>query len=224
MSKKKTTHIKDPKKVAAGKARAAKSLRIGGRFTSNEFFNDVKKQAEQAGVKDVLTFYKQNENEYQALYSTWMQSAEYFDYTFINILKDYTGTIIINGREVTAGTAIQKILKFNQFLKNNHSVVSWSIKPYLKLSGGLKFDLPTDEQMEENGEDIEDFLEGKGFRIIISEKKGRKQKKEYKLASRKGKYKKVEIVKNETKAKPKTKAKEKNKKASPKTSPGRKKR
>lgn len=182
---------KDPKKVAAGKARAAKSLRIGGRFTSNEFFNDVKEQAESAGVKDVFKFFEQNENEYAQLYNTWMQAAEYFDYTFLNLIKDYSGTIIVNGRENTNGTALQKLLKFNQYLKNNHSVVSWSLKPYLKLSGGLKFDLPTDEQMDENGNDIEEFLEGEGIRIIISEKKG-KAKPKTKLASRKGKYKKIQ--------------------------------
>lgn len=182
---------KDPKKVAAGKARAAKSLRIGGRFTSNEFFNDVQEQAKSAGVKDVFKFFEQNENEYAQLYNTWMQAAEYFDYTFLNLIKDYSGTIIINGRENTNGTALQKLLKFNQYLKNNHSVVSWSLKPYLKLSGGLKFDLPTDEQMDENGNDIEEFLEGEEIRIIISEKKG-KAKPQTKLASRKGKYKKIQ--------------------------------
>lgn len=192
MAKKKEIRVKDPKKVAAGKARAAKSLRIDGRFTSNEFFHDVEQQAKSAGVKDVFLFFKQNENEYKELYSTWMQATEYFDYTFLNLIKNYTGQIIINGRENTVGTALQKLLKFNQYLKNNHNVVSWSIMPYLKLSGGLKFTLPADIDMDEETdlESLEDFLSMENIKIIVSEKKGKN--KQQKIASRKGKYKKIE--------------------------------
>ena len=185
---------KDPKKVAAGKARAAKSLRIGGRFTSNEFFNDVKEQAEAAGVKDVFNFFYQNENEYAQLYNSWMQAAEYFDYTFLNLIKDYTGQITVNDRVNTNGTALQKLLRFNQYLKNNWSVVAWSIMPFIKLSGQLKFTLPSDEEMDEHEEleSLEDFLHSDHYiKIIISEKKG-KAKPQTKLASRKGKYKKIQ--------------------------------
>ena len=94
-----TEHIKDPKKVLAGKARAAKSLRIGGKFTSNKFFKEIKEQAEQAGVKNVFDYFRQNESEYSALYDKWLQATEYYDYTFINFIKDYTGTIYFNGRK-----------------------------------------------------------------------------------------------------------------------------
>lgn len=192
----KPVKIKDPKKVAAGKARAAKSLRIGGRFTSNKFFEDVKEQAEEAGVKNVFKFFEQNENEFISLYSEWMQSAEYFDYTFLNLLKNYTGKIFVNDRENTNGTALQKLLKFNQYLKNNHDVVSWSIMPYIKLSGQLKFNLPTDEEMDDyDSEGLEDILENYGMKIIISEKKGKNQNKT-KLVSRKGKFKKIEDAAN----------------------------
>lgn len=193
-SKKKITqHIKDPKKVKAGKARAAKSLRIGGRFTSNEFFHDVEKQAKEAGVKDVFKFFEQNENEYAQLYSTWMQATEFFDYTFLNLIKNYSGHIIVNDRPNTNGTALQKLLKFNQYLKNVWQVVAWSIMPFIKLAGGLKFTLPVDSEMEEyEGKDLEmfeNFLSLHHIKIIISEKKGKV--KETKLASRKGKYKKI---------------------------------
>lgn len=193
---KKAAHIKDPKKVAAGKARAAKSLRIGGKFTSNKFFEEIKQQAKEAGAKDVFKYFQQNENEYTTLYDNWLQAAEYFDYTFINLIKDYKGKIYVNGRENSNGTALAKILKFNQYMKNNHSVISWSIMPYIKLSGAIKFNLPTDEELDQNetAEDVEDFLSIEDIKIIISEKKG-KSKKEYKIGSRKGKYKKIEIKK-----------------------------
>lgn len=193
---KKAAHIKDPKKVAAGKARAAKSLRIGGKFTSNKFFEEIKQQAKEAGAKDVFKYFQQNENEYTTLYDNWLQAAEYFDYTFINLIKDYKGKIYVNGRENSNGTALAKILKFNQYMKNNHSVISWSIMPYIKLSGAIKFNLPTDEELDgnETAEDVEDFLSIEDIKIIISEKKG-KSKKEYKIGSRKGKYKKIEIKK-----------------------------
>lgn len=181
---------KDPKKVKAGKARASKSLRIGGRFTSNKFFEDVEKQAKEAGAKDVFKFFEQNENEFIQLYDTWMQASEYYDYTFLNLIKDYSGTITINGRHNTNGTALQKLLKFNQYLKNNHSVVAWSIMPFLKLTGQLKFTLPADQEMDEyeDLESLEEFLLDHYIKIIVSEKKG---KKETKLASRKGKFKKL---------------------------------
>jgi len=198
--KKQVTPVKqkDPKKVAAGKARAAKSLRINGRFTSNQFFEDVKEQAKEAGAKDVFKFFEQNENEFIRLYDNWMLAAEYFDYTFLNLVKGYTGKIFVNGKENAVGTALQKLLKFNQYLKNNWNVVSWSIMPYLKLSGQLKFTLPSDEEMDEHDdlETLEDFLESEhNIKIIVSEKKGKK-KPQTKLASRKGKYKKIKDAGN----------------------------
>lgn len=199
----KVQRAKDPKKIAAGKVRAAKSLRIKGRFTSNEFFNDVKEQAQAAGVKDVFKFFEQNENEYAQLYNSWMQAAEYFDYTFLNLIKNYTGQITINDRVNTNGTALQKLLKFNQYLKNNWSVVAWSIMPFIKLSGQLKFTLPSDKEMDEYEylENLEDFLhDNHSIKIIISEKKGRAKLKT-KLASRKGKYKKIQDAGNK-KARP----------------------
>jgi len=190
---KKTGHIKDPKKVAAGKARAAKSLRIGGKFTSNKFFEDIKRQADEAGVKDVFKFFEQNENEYIALYGNWMQAAEYPDYTFINFVKDYDSKLIVNDRENTNGTALQKLLMFNQYLKINHSVVAWFIQPFIKLAGGLKFTLPNNTTLDEyeDLESLEDYLISEHYiRIVVSEKP------KTKLASRKGKYKKIKDAGN----------------------------
>lgn len=217
MAKKPTTKIKDPKKVAAGKARAKKALRIGGRFTSNKFFEDISEQAKDAGVKDVFRFFEQNEKYFSKLYSSWMQGTEYFDYTFLNLLKNYQGEVYVYSQEDesdlrknTVGTALQKSLSFNQYLKNNHNVVAWSIMPFLKLSGKLKFGIPKDERMDEESdgdlESLEDFLSMYHIKIIVSEKKGRKIPKSYKLASRKGRYKKIETTKNAGKAKKPDKA------------------
>jgi len=206
-SKKKIQKPKNPKKVAAGEARAKKALRINGRFTSNEFYQDVKQQAEQAGVKDVFSFFNQHEKEFSDLYSTWMQASEYFDYAFLNIVKEYSSTIFVNERQNTNGTALQKLLSFNQYLKNNHNVVAWSIMSYIRIAGGLKFTLPSDVDMDKYSdlESLEDYLASEhNIKIIVSEKKAGPSTR---LASRKGRFKKVENVgKNKTtKAAPKRK-------------------
>ena len=187
-------HIKDAKKVKAGKARAAKSLRISGRFTSNKFFAEIEQQAKQAGVKDTFAFFRQNENEYTSLYDSWIQASEYFDYAFMNVVKDYTGIIYCNDRKNLPATALYKILNFNQYLKNNHDVVSWNIMPFIKLAGAIKFSIPADREMEDMDlEGLEDFLIDEPYfiKIIVSEKKKGKDTKTY-IRKSKGKYKRIE--------------------------------
>lgn len=170
-------HIKNPKKVAAGKARAAKSLRVNGKFTGNEFFAKVEKDAQSAGQKDVFTFFLQNEKQYTALYDTPLESAEVYDYQFMNNLLNYTGNVIMNGRDNKNLYSLKKVMVFNQFLKNSMNVAAWSIKPFIKLSGELSFELPDIEQLEGmDTEELEDFLLTVNITIIISEKKNRIRK------------------------------------------------
>jgi len=200
MAKRKETKpvkIKDPKKVAAGKARAARSLRVNGRFTGNKFFKEIEVQAKESGYKDVKKYFQQNEKELTALYSEWMEGVQVYDYKFLQTIRDYTGKIIINGRENSMGTALKKVMALNQFLRVQHNVVSWHITPLIKLDGHMSFDLPDTDNLEDSyGEDLEDFLTNYNIGIIISEKKNYKTTTRYN--SKQGKYIK-KVVKNDTK-------------------------
>lgn len=191
MAKKKVTpvvKVKDPKKVAAGKARAAKSLRINGRFTTNQFLEEITEKAQLSGVKNVKKYFQQNEKELTALYTEWMEGVQIYDYKFLQTIRDYSGKLIVNGRENTMGTALKKVMSLNQFLRVQHNVVSWNITPMLKMDGQLKFDLPedTDGLEDLDTEELEDLLNSYGINIIISEKKNYKTTVRYN--SKKGKY------------------------------------
>ena len=191
MAKKKVTpvvKVKDPKKVAAGKARAAKSLRVNGRFTTNKFLEEITEKAQLSGVKNVKKYFQQNEKELTALYTEWMEGVQIYDYKFLQTIRDYNGKLIVNGRENTMGTALKKVMSLNQFLRVQHNVVSWNITPMLKMDGQLKFDLPedTDGLEDLDTEDLEDLLNSYGINIIISEKKNYKTTVRYN--SKKGKY------------------------------------
>jgi len=191
MAKKKITpvvKVKDPKKVAAGKARAAKSLRVNGRFTTNKFLEEITEKAQLSGVKNVKKYFQQNEKELTALYTEWMEGVQIYDYKFLQTIRDYNGKLIVNGRENTMGTALKKVISLNQFLRVQHNVVSWNITPMLKMDGQLKFDLPedTDGLEDLDTEELEDLLSSYGINIIISEKKNYKTTVRYN--SKKGKY------------------------------------
>ena len=191
MAKKKATpvvKVKDPKKVAAGKARAAKSLRVNGRFTTNKFLEEITEKAQLSGVKNVKKYFQQNEEELTALYTEWMEGVQIYDYKFLQTIRDYNGKLIVSGRENTMGTALKKVMSLNQFLRVQHNVVSWNITPMLKMDGQLKFDLPedTDGLEDLDTEELEDLLNSYGINIIISEKKNYKTTVRYN--SKKGKY------------------------------------
>jgi len=190
MAKKKVTpvvKVKDPKKVAAGKARAAKSLRVNGRFTTNKFLEEITEKAQLSGVKNVKKYFQQNEKELTALYTEWMEGVQIYDYKFMQLIREYTGALIVDGRQNTIATALRKTMSLNQFLRVEHNVVAWHITPLIKLDGQLKFDIPENELMEDmDTEQLEEFLENYRIGIIISEKKNYKTTVRYN--SKKGKY------------------------------------
>ena len=175
MAKKKATpvvKVKDPKKQKAGKARAAKSLRINGRFTSNRFLEDITDRAVKSGYKNPYDYFRENEAELSALYDKWMEGVDTYDYRFMQEVRDFKGAIIVNDREVKKSTALLKIMAMNQVLKIDHNVAAWFIKPFHKISKGIKFYMPFPEDITDmQTEDLEDFLSGLNIGLIISEKK-----------------------------------------------------
>ena len=167
----KPVHIKDPKKVLAGKARAAKSLRVGGKFTSNEFLEKIKIDAESVGAKDAYKFFLQNENEYAALYNTPMLTASKDITDLKKVIVNYNGTIFKNNKEVKKATAIKSLVSLNQYLKIEHNVVACWAQIEMSLAGKLNINVPSIAMIEkriEDGEDIESIMEDYDYTIISS--------------------------------------------------------
>lgn len=169
--------IKDHKKVAAGKARAAKSIRIAGRYASRDFIEKVKEDAETVGAKDPFQFYLQNQNQYEDIYREDMLTTNREFHNIKKEIANYKGKIFKNGKQVKKSTAIKAINSLNQYLKSEHDIVAWWEKISLSLSGTLKFELPSvadiEKEIEEGGE-IEDVLEGYGITAIASNPKENK--------------------------------------------------
>ena len=163
---------KDPKKVAAGKARAAKAIRIDGKYASKEFVEVLKKDAELAGVKPdkVFEFFLQNEKEY-------IENAEMFKLTtFRNYeqirtdLKNYKGTIIYNGRKVKKATAILNLSMLNQYLITEHEFYTFWCTYEKKINGQIKLTVPTIKQIkkmiEEEEMTIDEIMKEKKVKFI----------------------------------------------------------
>lgn len=154
--------MKDPKKVAAGKARAAKSLRIDGKFTTNKFFEAVELDAKATGVKDTFAFFLQNEKLYQKVYETPMLSFTKNSETLRTALSEYDGRIFKNGKEVKASTAKKSVAELNRYLLNEHDVVAFYLKPEISLNGKMKIKVPSVKELIKrikNGEDIDEILD-----------------------------------------------------------------
>lgn len=170
-----TVRIKDPKKVAAGKARAAKSLRVEGKFTSNQFLDTVTKQAEAAGVADPYVFYLQNQSEYEALYSE-VSLTTYHDFDkLLQDIKGHNGPIYKNGRRVRPETAIRSLWELNQYLKGEHDVFNFWAKIGISQGGRMEIEIPRiadiRTMVEDDETDIEEAMETFGWHINKSAEK-----------------------------------------------------
>ena len=168
--------IKDPKKVAAGKARAASSLRVNGRFTTNKFLDKVKSDAIATGVKekDVFDFFIQNESAYAAIYSAEMITTNRNIEQLKRDFRSYDGNIVKNGRLVKKETALKSISELNRYLRGEHEIVSFHLKPGLSLNGKMYIKLPSVREIMhrvEDGEDIDDIMDEYGITTIRSTEK-----------------------------------------------------
>lgn len=165
---------KDPKKVAAGKARAAKSLRIDGKFTSNKFFEKVQSDAAAAGVKDTFRFFQQTEKQYAKVYEKMNLPVTRNEDKFLNDLKNYSGKVYKNGKEIKATTLRENMRRMGQYLRAEHDVVTFFVQPLVNLNGKMNIRFPSIKEVEdrlEDGEDLEDIFDDYDITIIISAKK-----------------------------------------------------
>lgn len=173
---KKTSRIKDPKKVLAGKARAAQSLRVDGKFTSNSFFEHVKNDAATKGITGtaVFDYYIQNEKEYVETYQTEMLTPNLSFYDIKKKVKTYNGTIKMNGRTVKKATVIKAINTLNQYLRGEHNAVDFYFKIKMSLDGKMSVEMPSAAVLKkilDNGDELEMVMEEYGITVIISDPK-----------------------------------------------------
>jgi hypothetical protein len=180
MAKKKTipVKVKDPKKVAAGKARAAKVLRVGGKFTSNNFFEKVQSDVEASGIKptpqNVIRFYQQAERQYTAVYEKMNIPVTRNEDKFLSDLKTYKGRVQKNGKEIKAATLRENIRLMGQYLRTEHDVVTFYLQPLVNLQGKLNLRFPSITEIQnrlDDGEELEDIMDEYDITIVVSSKR-----------------------------------------------------
>lgn len=162
---------KDPKKVLAGKARAAKAIRIGGKYASKEFIEQLKQDADLAGVpeKNIYQFFLQNEKEYTANAQSFKLTTTRNYEQIITDLRGYKGQIIYNGRKVLKSTAIRNLSMLNNYFKTEHDFYKWWVRYEKKINGQIRLSVPTIKQIEkhiEEGGELEEILEENDLEFI----------------------------------------------------------
>lgn len=185
----KATHIKDPKKVLAGKARASQAIRIDGKLTTNDFLQSVREDAARAGVKDPFKYFLNNEikytQEYKALDLQPYKNFERID----SVLKQFKGKTFLNGKAVNRGEFELRYAELTQMLKSEFDVVEASHKIRIGLlSRNIAVELPTVEELQDFMESVKDEDEKKiaklvakkfGIHLIISRDKDEEESEEY---------------------------------------------
>lgn len=174
--------VKDEKKVLAGKARALKSIRIDGKFTTNAFLEKITQDAQDSGVKDPYQFFLQAQNEYEEMYRNEELTPKRDFEKLRAAFKGFTGDTYKNGKKVKAATVIKALDELNQYLMVEHQVVNFKAKLHLGLfSGKLKINIPSPakiKKMINEGEDFGDFMEDQ-FDVYIIKSPKNKQLKKY---------------------------------------------
>jgi len=164
-----TPHIKDPKKVAAGKARAASAIKdSSGRYVSRILYNEIAKitlavkgvdvsklSGEQTKkitslmseakvtAKDVKNLYEKNPVIFEDMINTGKITGTNKNSNQIEkSITDFTGTIYVNGKESTQAEAKRDLMHFKQYLNSTINVVDFTIKPKLSFDGKMYVDIP----------------------------------------------------------------------------------
>lgn len=169
---------KNPKKVLAGKARAAKAIRVRGRFTSNQFLDYVSEKAKISGYKNPFQFFLENEISLTKQFENGSQTSTRNSGQIKKDMKKYKGKIILNGREVKKATALKNIQQLVSKLKMETTAVDFYVQYNLTFDGKMKIKIPTAAQIQkliDTDEDIfdqiEDDFSDAQFSFIISDKK-----------------------------------------------------
>lgn len=170
----KEVRIKDPKKVAAGKARAASAIKdSGGRYVPKILVNEVTKillatkgqdvskiAADQTkkitalmadakvSAKEVAAFYKQNKEIFEDVINNGeLTGTPRNSNQLTKSLEDYKGVIEVNGKQTTAAKAKYKLMQFKQYLSANINVVDFTIQPQLSFDGKMKLEIPNPQRL-----------------------------------------------------------------------------
>lgn len=185
---------KNPAKVAAGKARAAKGLRLGGKFVTKYFAEHIKETVETLGTNiDPQTFLNQNEQAYTDLYySEGLRSAaDKAATTIIKDSKNYSGKVFLNDEESNPDELAFKAMQFENFCYSNFNCAGISYKPVLTFDGKMKLQFPTLDELEEclesdtPDEDLQELAERYGIRLFVSDRAGQSKEKAQKISRKK---------------------------------------
>lgn len=167
---------KDPKKVAAGKARAAKALRDeGGRLTSNSFKDEVKKIADQTGLssgRSLQDFYLQNSEDISKYLSKGITSQNRYaistiDRTLHKTSKDtflyYDGETFKASPERIA----YEMANFEQYCYSNRNATGVAWKKSRRGTGEPIVKIPDTGEDVEEMDDIEFIEHCFDFGVIV---------------------------------------------------------
>lgn len=159
----------------AGRARARNAVRIDGKFVTRDFEQIVRQEAEQAGVKNALRYFQQNENYFRSKYEIAELKTSRNAEQLAKDFREHTGIIKINGKRVKKEQAIKQLTEFNQFLKAETDVVAFWMQPTERVfKNEISIDIPDIEDIVaelEEGEEIEDIAERLGISVIRSNRK-----------------------------------------------------
>lgn len=233
---------KDPKKVAAGKARAAKAIRIDGKFTSNAFRNEVKRGAEMSAANkgktlpksfDLQSFLDEHLPQYEKLFhGSGLESLDLSDSKIIDTIQETNNTVYIRetidgettDRRVSKEQAIYEVLKLEQILAVNLDTAGFSLRLTQMFDGRMILRMPTADEIEEfsnmEEEDLHEALEEFGITVYavyngmsVPRKKEEKEKFVKHERIRENKLQKINKKLREAKANlPKNRAKRKKRK------------
>ena len=171
--------IKDAKKVAAGKVRAATGIKENGKYVSKIFSNEVAKTLlatkkinvskvhadNTEKIKELLKeakltpaqvkkFYEKNKTIFEDLKTFGnIKGTAKNSNQMENILETYKGKIFINDgeeiKEVSKGAAKYELVKFKNFLSSTLNVVEIAYLPVYNISGEMTINIPNGKELFE---------------------------------------------------------------------------
>lgn len=154
---------KDPKKVAAGKARAAKALRnTSGQLTSNSFKEEVQKIALSSGFtgKDLQRYYEQNADEIDPYLSRGIVSQNRYSIkTIEKVVKKSRKNVWLYKDGETFKTTPERIsfemAQFEQYCYTNRNATGVVWKKMKTGTGEPLVKIPDIDDETEELDDIE---------------------------------------------------------------------
>jgi hypothetical protein len=205
---------KDPKKVAAGKARAAKSLRnASGQLQSNSFKEEVEKIATSAGanprgVTDLQRYYEQNENVIDKYLGTGITSQNRYSIkTIKSVVQKTSKKVYIEENDEQAETSPEyisyKMAEFEQYCYTNRNCTGVAWKKSRKGTGEPIVKIPdVDFEDVDEMDDIEfiEYCAEFGVIVWISDlsKVKDKNKREQRTTARDNKLNNAKRIKRDT--------------------------